>query len=180
MKKKISVIGIMFLLMISIASASVLDYYGKIEGSANVKGPTFYASPDGTLLINKESSTFDTYNVTDGNAIVFWTTESLGGIDFNYIPKADLYVTVGVNNATPSKPLELIFGYSNTSGLMNPICSSIVNVNDTEVSNYHVICNGTSTLSGVNKFYYKMQGGADTSIEYSIDTNGTKIEVDKA
>jgi len=96
--------GIAFLLVASIASAGVLNYYGKIEGTANVKGPTFYVSPDGILLINQKPNTSYTYNVIDGYAIVFWTNESLGGIDFNYIPKADLYVTVGVNNATPSKP----------------------------------------------------------------------------
>jgi hypothetical protein len=177
MIKKISVIGIVFLLMVSLASASVLDYYGKIEGSANVKGPTFYASPNGILLINQEPSTFDTYKITDGYAIVFWTTESLGGIDFNYIPKADLYVRVGVNNATPSKPLELIFGYSDTSDIMHTICSSIVDVNSIELSNHHVVCIGSSTLLGVNKFYYKMQGGGGPSVEYLISTENTRIEV---
>ena len=47
MIKKISVVGIMFLLLVSIASASVLDYYGKAIGIADVLPPIFM------LLLNK-------------------------------------------------------------------------------------------------------------------------------
>lgn len=174
------IIGIVFLLMISLASAGFLDYYGKIDGSADVKGPTFYASPEEKLLINEEPSTHATYEITDGYDIVFWTEENLGGIDFNYIPKADLYIRAKVNNATPPKPLELIFGYSDTSSIMHDICSSTVDISTEELSDYHTYCDGSTNLQDVNKFYYKIQGRGDLSIEYSISTEDTRVEVDKA
>lgn len=45
MKKKIVVIGIIIsVLLIGIVSASLLDFFGKITGSVEVKGPVFYAS----------------------------------------------------------------------------------------------------------------------------------------
>jgi hypothetical protein len=41
--RKLVMIGIAFLLVVSIAYAGVLNYYGKIVGTANVQGPIFYA-----------------------------------------------------------------------------------------------------------------------------------------
>jgi len=173
------VAGIVFLLMINLASAGLLDYYGKISASADIEGPTFYASPEEKLLINKEPSTHATYEIIDGYAIVFWTEEELGGIDFNYILKADLYIRAKVNNTTPPKPLELIFGYSDTSNIMHEICSSTVYISTEELSNYNAYCDGSAILEDVNEFYYKVQGGADESILYSINTKDTRVEVDK-
>jgi hypothetical protein len=183
MKKKISVIGIMFLLMISIASASVLDYYGKIEGSADVKGPTFYAAPENKLLINKEPTSYATYEIKDGETEIFWTSESLGGIGFNYVPKADLYIRASVSDTLP-KQLELTFGYSNTTGDMNDICSQSVSINSTVLDNYHIICEGSKTLSNVNYFYYMIRGKGDVTANYTIVVGSsegyTRVEVDKA
>jgi len=41
--RKLAMIGIAFLLVVSIAYAGVLSYYGKIVGNVNVQGPIFYA-----------------------------------------------------------------------------------------------------------------------------------------
>lgn len=170
--------------MISIASAGFLTYYGKVEGIANVKGPTFYASPSKILSINEIPTSNATYIINDENALVFWTEENLGGIDFNYVPKADLYVRAKVNDTTYPRSLELIFGYSDTFGNTHKICSSIVNITSTDPINYHTSCTGSDTLSGVNKFYYKMQGKVDPTIEFGIIVGSsagyTRIEVDKA
>jgi len=174
------IIGIVFLLMTSVASAGFLDYYGKITGTAEVSGPVFYAFPEKKLLINEEPSTYVPYKIIDGNAIVFWTEESLGGIDFNYIPKADLYIRVKVNDAAPPKPLEVIFGYSDTSKIMHDICSSTVDISTEELIDYHTSCDGLTILQDVNEFYYKIQGKGDSTIEYSISTENTRVEVSAA
>jgi len=178
MKKKIIVIGIIIsVLLIGIVSASLLDFFGKITGSVEVKGPVFYAAPGKVLLVNEEPSTYATYEARDGNAIVFWTEENLGGIDFNYIPKVDLYIRAKVNNATPSKPLELIFGYSDTSGIMIDICSLNMDISTEELDDYYISCDGLSIPQDVDEFYYKMQGKGSQDIEYEISTENTKVEI---
>ena len=84
--------GIVFLLVISIAYAGVLEYYGKIIGTANVQGPIFYAdlgnnsATVGKLLLNTKPTSTYTTNFVDASSIIFWS-ENLGGINFNYIPK---------------------------------------------------------------------------------------------
>jgi hypothetical protein len=171
----------MGIVLISLVSAGLVPYLSNmVAATIEVKGPVFYAAPDKTLLINEEPSTHDTYIITDGNAMVFWTKESLGGTDFNYIPKLDLYIRAKVNNATPSKPLELIFGYSDTSSVSHEICPiQIIDISTEEWNDYHISCDGSSMPKNVNEFYYKIQGKGDQTIEYSISTENTKVETDK-
>ncbi len=178
MKKKIIVGSIIVsIFLIGIVAASFLTYFGRITGSATVEGPTFYIAPDNTLLINEEPITHDIYNIEDGNAIIFWTEENLDGIDFSYIPKVDLYVRAKVNNATPPKSLELIFGYSDTSNIMQEICFLQVDISTEEWDDYHISCDGSFIPEDVNEFYYKMQGKGGQGIEYSINTENTKVKI---
>lgn len=180
MEFRSSITGLVaFFLVVGVVSASTLGFYGTVKGTADVKGPILYAAPDNTLLINEEPKNHATYGITDGNSELFWTGENLGGIDFDYKPKADLYVRAKVNNATPSKPLTLEFGYSDTSSITHEICSSEVSITSTDLENYHTTCSGSSTLSNVNEFYYKIEGMGDSSIEYGVSTKNTKIEVNK-
>ena len=176
-KKTIAVTVIISVFLIGIASAGLIDYFGKITATVEVEGPVFYTAPDELLLMNEEPTTHDTYTITDGNAIVFWTEEELDGIDFNYIPKVNLYIRAKVNNETPSKPLELIFGYSDTSNTMHEICSLKVHISTETLDNYHASCDGSSIPEDVNEFYYKMQGEGDQTIEYGIRTEDTKAEI---
>jgi hypothetical protein len=81
--RKFAIIGIAFLLVVSIAYAGVLSYYGKIIGSVNVQPPIFYAdstsfSTGGVyykMKINKVG--IGTVSLQDGNRILF-VTDSLG------------------------------------------------------------------------------------------------------
>jgi hypothetical protein len=81
--RKLAMIGIAFLLFVSIAYAGVLEYYGKIVGNVNVQPPTFYAdsSPLQTggvyykMKINEVGS--GTVSLQDGNRVLF-VTDSLG------------------------------------------------------------------------------------------------------
>jgi len=176
-KKTIAVTVIISVFLIGIVSAGLLDYFGKITATVEIESPVFYTAPEEVLLFNEEPPTHDTYDIENGNAIVFWTEENFGGIDFYYIPKIDLYVKAKVNNATPSKPLELIFGYSDTSNTMHEICSLKIDISTETLDNYHASCDGLSIPEDVNEFYYKMQGEGYINIEYGISTKNTKAEI---
>lgn len=175
------IVGMMFLLMVSIVSASVLDYYGKVTSMAEVVGTVFYAAPDYNLLINEEPSSH-THNIkiTDGGKKIFWTSENLGGINFNYIPKLNLYVRANVNDIVPPKPLVLSFGYSDTNNIRHEICNAVVYVDvSSDFGKYNTICEGSSILQSVDYFYYDVIGGGYKDIEYGISTQNTKVEVSK-
>jgi len=177
-KKTIRIVSILVgVLLIGIVSAGLIDFFGKITATIEVESYVFYTTPEEVLLFNEEPTTHDNYTIINGNAIVFWTEENFGGIDFYYMPKIDLYVRAKVNNATPSKPLELIFGYSDTSNVMHEICSLKVDISTEALDNYHASCDGSSIPEDVNEFYYKMQGEGYISIEYLINTENTKAEI---
>ena len=178
MNKKIAS-ALLGVLLIGIVTAGLVPYLSNIvSGSVEVKGPVFYAAPGKILLINEEPATSGTSKISDSEALVFWTEESLGGIDFNYIPKLDLYVRAKVNS--PQKSLELIFGYSDTSGNAHNICSLDIDITTSSLDDYHTSCKGSETLINVNEFFYKMQGRGDTTVEYGISTLNTKVEMSKA
>jgi len=189
MIKKISVIGIMFLLMISIASASVLDYYGKIEGSAEVSGPTFYASNEnitGTLykklLINQLPFTSGEVSFIDGLSQSFGS-DSLN-VDSFYRPKFNFYVETKVDDTGEPRPLILKVSIWNpsTKDTIGSICESILNISS--LANYTATCSGSSPLS-LNPSYgflWEIKGGTGlASITYTIYLNGnTRFEVSPA
>ncbi|MCH8945491.1 MAG: hypothetical protein IIA85_01040 [Nanoarchaeota archaeon] len=178
MNKKIAS-ALLGVLLIGIVTAGLVPYLSNIvSGSVEVNGPVFYAAPGGLLLVNEESTEHETLTIKDSESIIFWTEENLGGIDFNYIPKLDLYVKVKVNS--PPKSLELIFGYSNTSGDAHNICSLDIDITTSSLNDYHTSCEGSETLTNVNEFFYKMQGKGDTTVEYEISTLNTKVEMSKA
>jgi len=174
--------GIIFLSMVSLASAGFVDYYGKITGMAEVAGPVFYSAPGYELLINEEPSSHDhTIKITDGHKRVFWTSENLGGINFNYIPESNLQVRAKVNDTDPPKPLVLSFGYSDTDDIRHDICSAVVYVDaEDSFSEYNATCKGSSVPQGVNYFYYDISGEGYKNVEYGISTENTKVEVSVA
>ena len=63
------------LLVVGMASASVLDSFGVISGEANVEGPTFYADAGNDLVVNDgESAVSTTYSVA-GQETIFEDTQ---------------------------------------------------------------------------------------------------------
>jgi hypothetical protein len=184
MIKKISVIGIMFLLMVSLASASVLDYYGKIEGSANVKGPTFYAYPERIedyklykLGINEPPITSGEISFTDGDFIGF-ATNPLEITSF-YPANYKFYVKAKVESPPRGMKLELWVRDNTTGDLKQEICEANVTVTSLEYNTYEASCSGGSlALSESDGFYWKLYGLTTASVNYSIKIDGdTKIEV---
>ena len=175
--------GIAFLLVASIASAGVLNYYGKIEGTASVQGPIFYADLTtngetvGKLLLNTKPSDNYTTTFKDRSSVLFWT-DNLGGIDFNYIPKCNFSVKVSSN--TNSK-VELICEYYDTAGNTYEICN--VSVDTTPTSETKTAsCSGNSQLSSVNYIIYEIKGTETPETTYTIETNAegdTRFQLDK-
>lgn len=177
---KIILTTFIILFSFTVASATNLDFYGNIEGIANVIGPIFYAAPGNILLINEKPDTYATYTIKNIGHEPFWTSEELGGIDFNYRLKANLYIRAKISEGEPPKRLELIFGYFDSNGDAYDICSSTINITSTNLDNYETSCVAPTNFSDVNEFYYDIRGRGDPSIEYKISTKNTKIEVDKA
>ena len=179
--------------MVSIASARVLDYYGKVEGQAEVKGPTFYASNEnitGTLyykklLINQPPSTSGEVSFIDGLLQSFGSSSL--NVDSFYRPKFDFYVNAKISDATIPRPLILrvyIWDPSTTNIIQPAICEVMVNITSTSYNSYTATCSGTSPLSLDPNygFLWEIKGGAGlASITYSINLDGyTRFEVSPA
>jgi len=175
--------GIAFLLVISIASAGVLNYYGKIIGTANVQGPIFYADLTangetvGKLLLNTKPSATYTTTFKDGAGVLF-RSDNLGGIDFNYIPKCEFSIKV---RSTENSRVYLICEYYDMSGSTHTICQTSISTS-TIAGTKTASCSGTSTLSSVKYIVYEIKGDIGFSGSYTVETNPegeTKLQLNK-
>jgi hypothetical protein len=184
-KRSLVIFGIVFLLVISIAYAGVLNYYGKIIGTANVLPPTFYATSNSissnlyTLQINQKPGSEGTITVTDGNSVYFMT-EPLG-INSFYKGKWHFYIK-GKSNSGGSTKLSLEFYVPDGANYWvqkTKICEPIILSIETDAKVYDIVnenCYQVS-LSPSDRFIWKITGPVDIS----ITTNGdTRIEVSKA
>jgi hypothetical protein len=194
MKRSLVAFVIVFLLMVNIASAGFLDYYGKIIGTAVVEGPTFYASNEnitGTfykkLLINQPPTEEQKGEVSfiDGQSQSFGSN-SLNVNSF-YRPKFDLNVTAKVNNATIPRPIlfSVYVWDPLTANIIRPaICEAMISITSTSYVLYTATCSGNSSLSlGPSYgFLWEIKGGTGlTDITYTINLDTTtKFEVSPA
>ncbi len=190
MKRSLVIFGIVFLLMISIASAGFLTYYGKVEGIANVKGPIFYANGHVKeayydLFINTPPTEEEIINFSDGNRIVF-KTEPLGVNGF-YKARFDLHLWAKTNKSGNFLQFKVIRIDSDL--IEHEICTPApISVGATErFTHYYTNCTskGEIPMSPNDSFGLEIHGvGTDT--EYWIMTGHnytkgyTRIEVDKA
>jgi hypothetical protein len=180
-------IGITFLLFVSIAYAGVLSYYGKIVGNVNVKGPTFYLtnSPIGGIFYQLKTNTPPTdsekgyVTFTDSESRKF-VSDSLGVNSF-YKPKFDIYLSsyASTENMKVNLYMEILDANRNYVG---EICR-IENVEiPTSETTLHLTCSGTSdlTLNSDYRFALKVEGLAGSG-NYYIHADGiSRIEVSKA
>lgn len=183
--KKIIVLVTAFLLMSNIASALVLNYYGKIKGTADVSPPIFYASYENIainwhkLLINQKPQQVGTINFPDANNIMFWS-ESLN-INSFYPATYTFHVKAG---ATSSTTLNVRLYIANQDGdwKQNICSSSISNVKEDNV--YTSSCEGDELiLQSTDTLVWEVKGtgGPETTNYIHIDLDGlTRIEVSPA
>ena len=183
MMKKL-IIAIIGILIVSIGSAGLLQYYGKIVGNVNVQPPVFYASKDSissnlySLQINQKPQSEDTITITDGNSVYFITGEI--GVTSFYKGNWHFYIK-GKANSGSSTTLWLEFyvpqDATNYWVQKVKICEPISLSIGIDEKVYDVIntnCSRLSNLSPSDRFVWKITG----PVNISITSNGeTRIEV---
>ena len=185
----IAVFGMIFLLM-SITYAGILNYYGKIEGMAEVRGPIFYAGGHAegvyyNLFINTPPIKEEVISLSNGNRIVF-KTEPLGVNGF-YKARFDIHIWAKTSN--PNSILQFKVFRIDSNQIEHEICTPApISVGATErFTHYHTNCTseGEISMSPDDSFGLEIHG-VGGSTEYWIMTGHeyaegyTRIEVSKA
>ena len=188
MNKKISIMvnitAVVFLA--NICGASFLGVYVTAIGVADVSAPEFYIgsakAANETLLINEESPNCGAFHIEDDFTRVFITEENLGGVDFNYLLKAEFSIRAHISGTTTPQDLTLKFGYIDTNNIATTICfTDITLVNQME--NYTTeFINCLWKPTNVKHFYYEFSGNCD-GCKYTICKCAggfyTKVELEK-
>ncbi|MFH1521685.1 MAG: hypothetical protein ABIF18_01875 [archaeon] len=118
--KKIIVIGILGIVLVSFVSAGLLDYFGKIEGSVEVSGPVFYLDGNKDLdydnyytLKLSDNNIASAYPLLSGDEKIWFVSDILG-IDNFYDEEYDITLKLksvnGDVNLTGSISAELWIG----------------------------------------------------------------------
>ena len=182
MKRSLVAFGIVFLLMVSIVSAGVLNYYGKVTGTATVSGPTFYASSEGSfplykLLINALPTTYQEISFIDGSSIWFKTDHL--GINSFYPATYNFYVKAKAESANYKMYLE--YAIVRADGTSTTICSRDITIDSTDYKIYQTSCSGAGlTLASDDSFGWKISGAVASVNYYVMPDGSTKVEVSKA
>jgi len=178
-----NVVGICMILIvglvISLVSAGLMGYYGRVVQEVRVEGLVFYANIGDELLINNDSGNGHYQDVDFANSKTYYTSELSEPLDF-YKPHIEFQVRANITSGINPNNLNLIFGYFDSLNNKNIICNSSVEINGDYYNEYTTSCEGTSELSGIKQFYYEIRG--DEGSEYRISTKNskTKIEVSPA
>lgn len=178
-------IGIVFLLVVSIAYAGVLNYYGKIVGTASVQPPIFYADLTGMptgwkrLNINTLPSLTGEVPISDGNSFVFHTN-ALGITSF-YNADWTFFVKAKVNSPPKNLIVELWRIDPSDGSLSIKLCEKTITITSTEYNVYSETCTGSFTLDASEGLAYVIRGTAPPSVTYTINVDGiTRVEVSPA
>jgi len=187
MKRNIKIIAglvIAGFLLVSIISASLLTYFGRITGTVTVEGPVFYATSSvgepGSLTINEFEGEGYTYTISGQDEKVFISNQ-ISPTNF-YAPKLNLSVEARLYNGTQPKLLELEFGYYDNfiDGISYPFCGERVTINVTsnQLKVYSNICNGVS-VDKLEGFYYSIKGRGTGDVQIKVRTSdeNTKVKV---
>ena len=169
------------MVLVSLASAGLLDIFGKIEGEVVVSGPVFYAAYGSKLLINEIGGSY-LYILNDANDKIFLSTDLDKPLDF-YKPKLTLYVKANLSEGIEPKNLDLEFLYIDTNDNVNHICNGpiSVSVHKGDLQNLSGSCVGTEELKDVEQFRYVISGLGDNNTKYKIKVDGyTRVEMDRA
>ena len=168
-KEVIVIFGLtLFLLVVSIAYAGVLNYYGKIVGTADVQGPIFYADfQQNKLLINVKPSTTKIISFNDSDS-TFIFIDNMGGIDFNYKIGCEFSVKAWSNS--DNQPLRLYCRYWN--GTWHDICYADITVSTTPSIITASCPSELTSLTNVQGFGYKFEGQSiKPDVKYYIESN---------
>ena len=179
MNKKIATL-IAGILLVGIVSAGLLDYFGRISGSVEVRGPVFYL--DGNiggayhrLLINEEPKVKEIVNWSDGHRVVF-ETEPLG-INYFYKANFSIHIWAKVNDSENNNELiQLNVVKINESEIEEEICGPMSvnlskNYNQFKERKISCLSNGEISMNPKDKFGLRIQGTSENeTVKYWIST----------
>jgi len=176
--RKFAMIGIAFLLFVSIAYAGVLSYYGKIVGNVNVQGPIFYADfSQNKLLINTKPSQSQSVSFSDSES-KFIFSDDIGGVSFNYKIKCEFSLKVWSDSE--NQILRLYCRYYDTS--WHDLCYVDVTVSKTPTVITTSCNSGLTSITNVHRFGYRFEGQSVENVKYYIESNSdgdTRFQLDK-
>lgn len=189
--KTVAVTVIISVFLIGIVSAGLIDYFGRITGSVEVKAPVFYldgSQPIGGdwwgLAINEEGTPHDPIDFIGPNP-KFFISESLGVESF-YEADWDLTLSLRTeDNVSGQVDIEVytIEGEDPHFTKEN-VCTNnpYINISQLEDSNFHtysVICEGKelTDMDKGDRLVLELKDGFN-SIKYYVELNGnSRIEV---
>lgn len=181
--KKTIIVGMLGMVLVSLVSAGLLDYFGKIEGSVEVSGPVFYIWKNGTSEELKINNIFGGthFYILGENERTFFTEEFDEPLNF-YKPKIQLSVEAKISsNHTFPKRLNLEFGYltDESGGGLYVISEGEVLINKEIKDVYSIIpINITKPEYSVKAFYYTIEGLNLGDVKIYIGADGeTKAQV---
>ncbi len=165
------------LLVVGMASASVLDSFGVVSGEADVEGPTFWAAPGGQLWVNERSDTDGNYELDGANLErEFFTNYEIDGGSW-YPVQLDYYVDAKIRDESDddSGNLALSLRYDNGDGYES-ICTQEVLVDSGSYETYSANCSGS--ISGQpSKFQYEIEA-TNENADYRVQAyDVTRVEV---
>jgi hypothetical protein len=183
---RFAMIGIVFLLVISIAYAGVLNYYGKIVGTVSVQPPIFYADftdmPTGwkRLNINTLPSLTGELSISGGSSFAFHTNAL--GINSFYNANWTFFVKAKVNSPPRNLIVELWRIDPSDGNLISKLCEKTINITSNEYNVYSETCPpGSFILDPSDGLAYVIRGIAPPSVTYTINVDGTtRVEVSPA
>ncbi len=178
--RRIPFIFLAGMLFVGAGTAAVTLVYGTVWGTVSVAGPVLYAGEDTTLRINEQPVSGSTYTV-DGSGLAFdseqFTSDHLDEPDF-YPITATMTADARLNRSG-SEPLDLMFGFYNSSGAYQ-LCSERVQVSGDTYQPYTASCDTGMHPAQVQQFYYRFEERTGTTnVSYKLRADGvTRVEVD--
>lgn len=181
MKRKIATV-ILGIFLIGIASAGLLDSFGRITGSVEVKGPVFYTASSNELIINEKPSSGNWNIISNGPYVkrewVMSKENSLGGIDF-YKPEINFVVNLKIgDDFNVPRGIGLEFGYYDSNDNKKTICSTkylSITKNGTIEIPCPLINYEEDNPQNIERFYYSFEPLSNK--KYTIFTKDTYVEI---
>ena len=181
MNKKIATL-IAGILLVGIVSAGLLDYFGRISGSVEVRGPVFYL--DGNiggayhrLLINEEPKVKEIVNWSDGHRVVF-ETEPLNINEF-YKAKFTIKIWMKTNNSGNTIQARIIkLNKENIEQIICEIKNPIEITATSSFSKKEFYCesNEKIDLNDYDRIGLELRGNGNESQEYWISVGKDRAD----
>jgi len=178
---KVKICTISLAILISLAFATTLGFYGKINSITTIQPPKFYASttkPDGSVyyslyINNLPDEAKGTLTWYDRNSIFFVSLP----INVTSWPPANWTIFLNIATNKVGSGIEIILEVIDK----NLICSQQITLNSNSNETYEINCasDGISNMSPDDMLYFEVRGLAmETTTEYTIYADGTtRIEI---